>query len=121
MINYIINELAQKEYKTRYNWVEKGIRWELCKKFKFGNTKKWYEYNPESVLKNETHLIIRDFIKTNESSNFGQMIRPSDSQQNKKNRIVNFPIPVDHRVKLSESEKRDKYLDLAKELKNYGT
>ena len=31
--------------------------------------------------------------------------------------IVNFAIPTDHRVKLKESEKRDKYLDLARELK----
>ena len=28
-----------------------------------------------------------------------------------------FAVPVDHRVKLKESEKRDKYLDLARELK----
>ena len=32
-------------------------------------------------------------------------------------RIVDFAVPVDHRVKLKEYEKRDKYLDLARELK----
>ena len=32
-------------------------------------------------------------------------------------RIVNFAVPADHGVKLKESEKRDKYLDLARELK----
>ena len=32
-------------------------------------------------------------------------------------RIVDFAVPADHRVKLKESEKRDKYLDLARELK----
>ncbi len=30
---------------------------------------------------------------------------------------MDFAIPADHRVKLKESEKRDKYLDLAWELK----
>ena len=30
---------------------------------------------------------------------------------------MDFVIPADHRVKIKESEKRDKYLDLAKELK----
>ena len=30
---------------------------------------------------------------------------------------MNFADPVDHRIKLKESEKRDKYLDLARELK----
>ena len=37
-INNIISEcrkLAQKEYKTKYNWVSKVIYWEMCKKFKF--------------------------------------------------------------------------------------
>ena len=30
-------------------------------------------------------------------------------------------LPADHRVKLKESEKWDKYLDLARKLKNDGT
>ena len=30
---------------------------------------------------------------------------------------MNFALVVDHRVKLKESEKRDKYLDFARELK----
>ena len=32
-------------------------------------------------------------------------------------KIVDFTVPADHRIKLKECEKRDKYLDLAKELK----
>ena len=36
--------------------------------------------------------------------------------------ITYFAALADHRVKLKESEKRDKYFDLAKELKkNFGT
>ena len=31
--------------------------------------------------------------------------------------FVNFAVPADHRIKLKECEKRDKYLDLARELK----
>ena len=31
--------------------------------------------------------------------------------------IVDFAVPVDHRINLRESEKKDKYLDLARELK----
>ena len=30
---------------------------------------------------------------------------------------MDFSVPADHRVKLKESEKKDKYLDLARELK----
>ena len=31
--------------------------------------------------------------------------------------MVDFAVPADHRIKLKECEKKDKYLDLAKELK----
>ena len=33
---------------------------------------------------------------------------------------MDFAVSVDHRVKIEESEKRDKYLDLAKEIKKLG-
>ena len=32
-----------------------------------------------------------------------------------------FAVPADHRIYLKESEKKNKYFNLAKELKNYGT
>ena len=32
-------------------------------------------------------------------------------------KIVDFAVPADHRIKLKEKEKKDKYVDLAKELK----
>ena len=31
--------------------------------------------------------------------------------------IVDFAVPANHRIKLKECEKKDKYLDLARELK----
>ena len=37
------------------------IHWELCNKFKFDHTNKWYMYNPASVRENETHKLLRDF------------------------------------------------------------
>ena len=37
-------------------------------------------------------------------------------------KIVDFAVLADHEMKLKESEKKDKYLDLARESKkNYGT
>ena len=58
-INHIISEcsnLAQKENKTRHDLVGKVIHWEMCKKFKFDHTNKWYIHNPASVLENDTHI-----------------------------------------------------------------
>ena len=56
---------------------------------------------------------------TNGSPNLGQKTRPNNNQQQKKRicKIVDFAVPADHRIKLKECEKRDKYLDLARELK----
>ena len=68
-INQIISEcskLAQKEYKTRHDWVGKLIHCESWKKFKFDHTNKWYMHNPASVLENSTHKLLWDFdIQTN--------------------------------------------------------
>ena len=63
-INHIISEcskLVQKECKTRHDWVGKVIYWQMCKKFKFDHTNKWYMHNPASVLENDTHKLRWDF------------------------------------------------------------
>ena len=54
--------------------------------------------------------------KTWKVPNLGHKIRPYDNQQKKRIcKIVDFA--ADHRIKLKECEKKDKYLDLARELK----
>ena len=125
-INHIISEcskLAQREYKARHNWVGKLINWEMCKKFKFDHTNKWYTHNPAPFLENATHKLLWDFnIQTD-------LLIPARRRDliiiNKKKRtckIVDFAVPDDHRIKLKECENKDKYLDLARELKkNCGT
>ena len=63
-INHIISEcskLAQKEYKTRHDWVGKVIHWETFKKFRFDHTNKWYMHNPAPVLENVTHKLLWEF------------------------------------------------------------
>ena len=61
----------------------------------------------------------RGFWDTNRLlPNLSQMTRPSESQEKKRFcQIVDFAIPADHRVKIKESKMRDKYQDLARELK----
>ena len=64
MINHIIYEyckVEQKEYKTRHDWMGKGIHWELYKKLKCDHKKKWYMHNAKSTLENETHELLWDF------------------------------------------------------------
>ena len=62
-INHIISKcskFAQKEYKSRHDWVDKVIHWELCD-FNFDHMNKWYMHNPKSVQENETHRHLWDF------------------------------------------------------------
>ena len=118
-INQIISEcskLPQKEYKAWHDWVGKVIHREMCKKFKFDHVNKWYMHNPTPVLENDTHKLLWDFDKQTDHL---ISTRPYNNQQQKKKiyKIVDFAVPADHRIKLKECEKRDKYLDLARELK----
>ena len=40
---------------------ERSPTGEMCKKFKFDHTNKWYMHNPASVLENDTHKLLWDF------------------------------------------------------------
>ena len=122
MINHIISEcskFAQKEYKTRHDWVSQVINWEMWKEFKFDPTNKWDMHNPAPVQEKDTHKFLWDFY----IPNLGQKTRPYNNQKKKKKKkkrickIVDFAVPADNRIKLKECKKKDKYLELAKELK----
>ena len=76
-------------------------------------------HNPVPVLENETHKLLWDFdIHTD---HLISARRPDLIIINKKKKrickIVDFAVSADHRIKLKECEKKDKYLDLARELK----
>ena len=113
-INHIISEcskLAQKECKARRDWIGKVIHWEMCRKFQFDHSNKWYMHNPAPALENDSHKLLWDFnIQTDH-------LIPAKRTDliiiNKKKRICKI---VDFAVlNLYESEKV--YLDLARELK----
>ena len=122
-INHIISKYSKLVQKKRiilntHDWVGKVIRWELCKKFKFYHTNKWYMHNPESILENETHKLLWDLeIKTDPLISAR---RPDLVIVNHKKRtcwIVDLADPAEHRVQSKENKKIDKYLDIVKELK----
>ena len=89
---------------------------------------KWYLHNPASVLENETHKLLWDFeIQTDHliSAKRPDLVIINKKKKKKKKkkkrkkkrtcRIVDFSNSANHRVKLKESEKKDKYQDLARE------
>ena len=97
------------------------IRLKLYKKFKFDHMNKWYMHNPESILENEMPKILWDFeIQMDHLISTRQQDHVIVDKKKRTCWIVEFAIPADHRIKLKENEKWDKYLDLARELKNCG-
>ena len=83
-INHIIsecNKLAQKDYKARHDWVGKVIHWEMCRKFQFDHTNKWYMHNSPPVPETPMGL-------TNGSPYPGQKRRPHNNHQKRINKIV---------------------------------
>ena len=78
----------------------------------------WWDCPRKSHVK-----IPLEFWDTYGSPKLGQTTRPYHNQEskNRTNRIEDFPARLTSRVKFKESEKKDKYLDLAWELKNCGT
>ena len=74
-------------------------------------------HNPAPVLENDSHKLLWDFnIQTD---HLDQKTGPHNNQQKKKRicKIVDFAVLAYHRINLKESEKKDKYLDFARELK----
>ena len=75
-------------------------------------------HNLAPVLENDTHKLLWDFdIHTDHliSARRSELIIINKKKRTCK--IVDFAVPADHRIKLKECEKKDKYLDFARELK----
>ena len=70
--------------------------------------------NAESVLKNKTHKLHWDFeISTDHLIPAGWTV----NKIKRTGRIVNFAVLADHRVKIKENEKKNKYLNITRKLK----
>ena len=75
-------------------------------------------YNPAPVLENATHKLLWDFnIQTDHLIPARRLDLIIINKKKRTWKIVDFAVPADHRIKLKECEKRDKYPDLARELK----
>ena len=75
---------------------------------------------PNTCLENNTHKLLWDFdIHTDHliSARRPGLIIINKKKKMKICKIVDFAVPADHRIKLKECEKKDKYLDLVRELK----
>ena len=75
-------------------------------------------HNSEHFLENETHKHLSGFeIKTDLLISARRPDFIIINNQKRTYRIVDFAVPAGHRVKLKESEKKDMYLNLVRDLK----
>ena len=108
-INHIISEyskLAQKEYGSSHDKLEKVIFYELCKKLKFDHSTEWYMYKLESVLENETYKVLCDFER--QTDHLIPTKRPDlmiISKKQKPCSKVDFAVSENNIVKIKENKK----------------
>ena len=76
-------------------------------------------HNPAPVLENGTHKLLWDInIQTDHLISARRLDLIIINKKKKEIcEIVDFAVPADHRIKLKKYEKKDKYLDLPRELK----
>ena len=75
-------------------------------------------HHPAPVLENDTHKLLWDFdIHTDHLISARKLDFIVINKKERTCKIVDFAVPADHRIKLKECKKKDKYLDLARELK----
>ena len=93
---------------------------EMWKKFKSDRTNNCYIHNLGAVLEKDTHKLLWDFdMQTDHliSARRPDLIIINKKRKKRSCKIIDFAVPADHRIKLKECEKKDKYLHLARELK----
>ena len=76
-------------------------------------------HNPAAVLENDTHKFLCNFdIQTDHLISTRRLdLIIINNKKKRICKIVDFSVPVDHRIKLKECKKKNKYLDLVRELK----
>ena len=110
------SKLAQKECKRRHDNLAEIVYWKLARKCNFEAGDKWYEHEPDSVLKIEDYKILWDF--SIQIDHIIEAQRPDLVVVDKKRRslkIIDFAAPGDSRIE-EKKENIEKYQDLRREL-----
>ena len=77
-------------------------------------------HNPAPVLENDSHKLLWDFNILMDHLIPAIIVNNKKKKKKKKKRIckiLDFDVLADHRINPKECEKKDKYLDLARDLK----
>ena len=116
-----IMKLARKKSNTRHGWVDKVIHGEFCKKLNFEHTTEWYMYSLKSIQENKMNKILWDFeIQTDHLISARWPDLKIVNKKKKKDSAELWTLQS-RWTTLKESEMKDNYQDLDRELKICGT
>ena len=91
--------------------MRKTLHWNICRKK--GISEKRYEHKPLLCTENESFQIFWDF--NIQSDNIIEHARPDMIIVDKINRIVEFTVPADHHIEISQQRKIKNYPDLKRQ------
>ena len=112
--------LAGKEYMARHDRVGSHIHWLMLKKYNITCAEKWYNHVPQSVTVSEDGKVVILWDNQIQTDRKVHHNKPDILIKDNRARIwyiIDFAVPMDHRVELKETEKKHKYMDLATELR----
>jgi hypothetical protein len=110
--------MANVEYVVRHDRVGALIHWALARKWNFATPDKYYHHVPEKILESHECKILWDFsIRTDKTVKSQRPDMIIVLKNEKLCFVLDFAIPWDVRVKNKMQEKREKYEELAFELK----
>ena len=128
-VDYVVTEMKHQSHNKRKQLIGTGVQggaWLGGQGDPQGNVQQIQIWSCQQMVYSQPSTCLRKWHTqtpmglwyTKGSPNLGQKTRPYNNQQQKKPcKIVDFAVPADYRIKLKECEKRDKNLDLARELK----
>ena len=120
-IMHVLSEckkIAQTEYKKRHDKVTTWTHWRLCQIYNLLHSNNWYEHLAETVIETPQVKILWDFnIQTDKVIDARHPDIVVTNKDKRESWIVDIAIPGDLRVREKEIEKREKYQDLAMEIR----
>ena len=97
------------ECKRRHDNLGKIVHWKLARKCNFEAGDRWYEHDPESVLKCEDYKILWDFsIQTDRVIEAWRSDLVVVDKKRRTCKTIDFAIPGDSRIE-GKKEKIEKY------------
>ena len=86
--------------------MEKSVHWDICRKKGLYVTEKWYEHKSLPCAENESFKILWDFnIQTDHIIEHRRQDMIIVDKINKKAQIVDFAVPADHQIEISQQRK----------------